>query len=80
MAQDDVYTNCDNKEQGIEQLIRQMIYEDENGNPILHTDTNGTELEPYFNCTERKEMSLDQVFKLMVLEDANGNPYLNTTS
>lgn len=79
MAQGDSYIQCGDGET-IEQLIRKMIYEDEDGNPVIHTDENGTSLQPYFNCDARKELSLDQVFRLMVLEDADGNPYLNTTS
>lgn len=79
MAAGDNYFNCD-PNLGTEQVLRDMIYDDGEGNPVLHTDPAGTALEPFFNCDERKALSTEQVFRMMILEDAGGNPYLNTTT
>lgn len=77
MAQGDNFLDC---KLTTDQVFRAMIYDDGNGNPVLHTDPDGTDLEPFFNCAERKNLSTEQVFRMMVLEDADGNPYLNTTT
>lgn len=74
------YFNCGNNHISAEQVIRSMIYEDAEGNPVLHTNPGGTNLEPYFNCDKRQNLSLEQVLKDMVLVDVDGKPYLNTTS
>ncbi len=79
MATGDNYFSCDPK-LGTEQVIRDMIYDDGEGNPVLHTNPSGTSLEKYFNCNERKCLSLEQVFRMMILSDENESPYLNTTS
>lgn len=79
MAAGEKYVTCTNKEDSFEQLLRKMIYIDADGNPVLHTDQDGTELEPYFTC-ERSDRPLEQVLREMILEDEDGNPYLNTTS
>lgn len=81
MAAGDKYIACENKELSLDQLIRSMIYDDGEGNPVLHTDPAGTALENYFTCDEsRKHLSTEQVFRDMILEDDDGEPYLNTTT
>lgn len=79
MAAGDNYFTC-NFHLGTEQAIREMIYDDGAGNPVLHTDPAGTALLPYFDCEEKNALPLEQVFRAMILEDANGKPYLNTTT
>jgi hypothetical protein len=79
MAQGDPFVDCDNK-LGIDSLIRLLIYKDANGNPVLHTDSAGTSLLPFFECDSITRISLEQIFRSMILIDANGNPYLNTTT
>lgn len=79
MALGDNFFKCD-PNLGTEQVIRDMIYDDGSGNPVLHTDPTGTVLEKYFNCNARKSLSLEQVFRGMILEDSDGQPYLNTTT
>lgn len=79
MAQGDNYFNCDDKQE-LEAVVRDMIYDDGNGNPVLHTDPSGTSLTKWFDCDEHKAESLEQVFRQMILQDADGNPYLNTTT
>lgn len=79
MAAGDNFFQCD-PNLGTEQVLRDMIYDDGNGNPVLHTDPAGTSLDPYFNCDERKALGIEQVFRDMILEDADGKPYLNTTT
>ncbi len=79
MAAGDPYVTCDTKNTDTEKLLRQLIYNDGSGNPIVHTDPSGTVLQPWFTC-ENKNMTLEQALRLAVLEDADGNPYLNTTS
>lgn len=81
MAEGDLYFTCENKNESFEQVLRSMIYEDADGNPVLHTDPSGTALQNYFTCdVSRKTLTTEQVLRSMVLEDADGNPYLNTTS
>lgn len=79
MAAGDNYFTCENKNESLEQALRDLIYRDANGNPVIQTDPDGTVLEKWFTC-ENKNMSLEQALKLAILEDADGNPYLNTTS
>lgn len=80
MAQGDNYFQCEaGAKKSTEDVLRELIYVDINGNPVIHTDENGTALEPYFTC-DNKEVNLDQVLRAAILEDANGRPYLNTTS
>jgi hypothetical protein len=80
MAEGDPYFTCENKNTSFDQVLRDMIYEDEDGNPVLHTNPSGTALEKYFNCDTRKNLRTEQVLRDLVLEDADGKPYLNTTS
>lgn len=82
MAQGDKWVDCTNPRKILssEQLLKLLIYDDGAGNPVLHTDPNGTDLLPYFDCATRKNISMEQVLRDLVLEDADGNPYLNTTT
>lgn len=81
MAQGDKWFNCTNQRKTLsdEQILKLITYNDGNGNPVLHTDPNGTALDPFFTC-ENKGLSLDSALRDMILEDANGKPYLNTTT
>lgn len=79
MAQGDVFIDCTNQ-LPTDLIVRQLIYDDGAGNPVLHTNPEGTTLEPWFNCDARKALPTEQVFRMMILEDADGKPYLNTTS
>jgi hypothetical protein len=80
MAQGDLYFQCaSGNKKTLEDVIRDMIYVDENGKAVLHTDPAGTALLPYFTC-DNKEVTLEQALRELILEDADGNPYMNTTS
>lgn len=82
MAAGDNWINCEDSRKNLspDELFRLLIYDDGEGNPVLHTNTEGTELEPYFNCDTRQNLGIAQVFRDLILEDADGKPYLNTTS
>lgn len=72
------YITCEKTNLSLEQLFKEMIYEDADGNPALHTDPNGTVLQPWFTCD--RQMTFEQTMRKMILVDGDGNPYLNTTA
>lgn len=82
MAAGDKWFDCSDPKHILttEQTLRKLIYDDGNGNPVLHTDPDGTALQPFDFCDDSKKLTMEQVFRMMILEDADGNPYLNTTT
>lgn len=78
MAAGDHYFDCSNKKISLSAAFRLMIYDDGKGNPVININTNGSTLQPYFNCNnKRSNISDDQLLRLLIVKDENDMPVFN---
>ena len=76
MAVGDSYFDCNNNILSLPQVIKDMIYDDGEGNPVININPEGSTLEPFFTC-ENKEISIEQILRDLIVQDENGNPVFN---
>lgn len=75
------YFNCSNKRANLslEQVLREMVKADSEGNPIISLNPNST-LEDWYTCENSKNVSLEQLAKRLIVEDENGKPAWKVTN
>jgi len=68
--------DCDNKAQTTEELFKDLITVDDQGNPAIRV-TNSVDSGVNFIDCANKDLTLDQILRQLCVVDCNGKPSLN---